>query len=121
MIRTHKRLIATAATLAAWPPAWFSMFPCSRPPVPPTRWSKPPTPTTMSGPSAFAVRPWADWRARRGLGASESRRHALSCGMEFPKSADGPKVVILTADKVEIWFKAKKTHVFVTEKNALRR
>ncbi len=39
--------------------------------------------------------------------------------MEFPKSADGPKVAILTADKVEIWFKAKKTHVFVTEKNAL--
>jgi hypothetical protein len=30
-------------------------------------------------------------------------------------------VVILTADKAEVWFKGKKSHVFVTEKGALAR
>ena len=41
--------------------------------------------------------------------------------MDFPKTEDGDKVVILTPDKGEVWFKDKKAHVFLTEKNALAR
>ena len=45
----------------------------------------------------------------------------LRARMDFPKTEDGDKVVILSADKAEVWFKDKNSHVFVTEKRALMR
>jgi hypothetical protein len=43
----------------------------------------------------------------------------LRARIDFPKTEDGAKVVILSDAKAEIWLKDKKSHVFVTEKNAL--
>ena len=45
----------------------------------------------------------------------------LRARMDFPKTEDGDKVVILTEDKAEVWFKDKNSHLFITEKNALAR
>jgi len=45
----------------------------------------------------------------------------LRARMDFRKTDDGDKVVILSANKAEVWFKDKKSHLFVTEKGALTR
>jgi len=45
----------------------------------------------------------------------------LRARMDFPKTEDGAKVVILTKDKAEVWFKDKHGHLFVTEEGALAR
>jgi hypothetical protein len=42
----------------------------------------------------------------------------LRARLDFPKTEDGAKVAILTADRAEIWFKDKKTHLIVTPKEA---
>jgi hypothetical protein len=45
----------------------------------------------------------------------------LRARMDFVKTEDGDKVVILSANKAEVWFKDKGSRTFVTEKNALAR
>lgn len=41
--------------------------------------------------------------------------------MEFPKTEDGPKVVVWQSDKAEVWFKDKKMAVVVREPEMLKR
>jgi len=44
----------------------------------------------------------------------------LRARMDCPKSEDGDKVVIVSANKIEVWGKDKNMHIFLPEKDALR-
>ncbi len=116
MIRTHKRLIATAATVAALA-AGLLLY----------------VSVVSSTRSAYALEQTAEANNQiktchvscTGGGVGEAWIQLNADGtpyrarIDFPKTEDGAKVVILSADKAEVWFKDKKSHVFVTEKNAL--
>jgi outer membrane lipoprotein-sorting protein len=119
MIVTHKRLsAATAATLTALAASlvlYVSLF-------------------SASG-SAYALEQTA--QANQGIktchvkftGSGQGMTEAwvqmnpdgtpFRARMDFPKTEDGAKVVILSADKAEVWFKDKNNHLFITEKGAL--
>jgi hypothetical protein len=116
VFRTHKRLIATAATLAALAAGLVicvSLVSSSHP--------------------AYALEQTAQANNQiktchvrcSGGGVGEAWIEMNPDGtpyrarLDFPKTEDGAKVVILTADKAEVWLKDKKAHVFVTEKDAL--
>lgn len=43
----------------------------------------------------------------------------LRARMDYPKTEDGAKVVIVSADKAEVWLKDKNSHIFIPEKDAL--
>lgn len=45
----------------------------------------------------------------------------LRARMDFLSPDDGAKVVILSGEKAEVWFKDKKSRLFVTDKKALKR
>lgn len=119
MIRTHKRLIATAATLAVLAAGVVLCVSL----------------VSSSSHPAYALEQTAQANSQiktchvrcSGGGVGEAWIELNSDGtpvrarMDFPKTEDGAKVVILTADKAEVWFKDKRGHLFVTEKDALAR
>ncbi|MFZ1934419.1 MAG: zf-HC2 domain-containing protein [Thermoguttaceae bacterium] len=118
MIRAHKRLIAAAATLAALAAGlivYVVVVSSTRP-----AYAMEQTAAANSQIKTCHVR-----CSGGGVGEAWIELNAdgtpYRARLDFPKTEDGAKVVILTADKAEVWFKDKKGHAFVTEKNALAR
>jgi hypothetical protein len=116
MIRTHRRLITTTAALVALAAGLLLCVSLVSPSHP--AYALEQTAQANNGIRTCHIR-------CTGGGVSEFWIELNPDGtpfrarMDFPKTEDGAKVVILTADKGEVWFKDKKSHVFVTEKNAL--
>ncbi len=120
MVRTHKRLTATAAALAALA-AGLLVY----------------VSVVSSARQAYAMEQTAQAnnrirtchvRCSPGEGSIgeawielSSDGTPLRARMDFPKTEDGAKVVILTKDRAEVWFKDKHSRLFVTEKGALAR
>lgn len=120
MIRTHKRLITTAAMLAALAAGLVICVSLVSSPHP--AYALEQTAAANNQIKTCHVR-CSPTEGRIGEAWIELRPDGtpLRARMDFPKTEDGAKVVILTDDKAEVWFKDKHGHVFVTEKGALAR
>ena len=117
MIRTHKRLIATAATLAALAAGLVlcvSLVSSSHP-----AYALEQTAQANNQIKTCHVQLYSGGGVGEAWMEMNPDGTPLRARMDFPKTEDGAKVVILTADKAEVWFKDKNVHVFITEKNAL--